>query len=334
MTVSNIEPIILDHALTKINEDGQTKIKITHVALGDKAWQPTPDSQGLVNEIFRVPVKNIKNMGDGVTHIDFHIDGKKQFVVREMAFILDGTDEQDSGTVFAIHSTPDQEIAHKTANSTLLMALDMQISQASAKVEPIELTGLLSLNDANQFNKGVVRLADIDQYFDHTINDPAAVLPMSIVRQINAQNNPVGQLVAMFNYTVPPGCLFCDGRWCKRTEFPELFDYLGHVYSSSLNPTQRQIYFCVPDMRNAVPRGFEPISAQRRGEAMGVRQFSQVGTHKHDRETTTKTKYSSGGNYLYNIYYKGAIERWPAHSKNDENRMENQAVSMWIRYRS
>lgn len=172
MSVS-LKPVItiagLEAVLNATNDGLQARI--THVALGDAGWTPDNTAIRMNHEKNRVPVANGTRVNPTQIHITAVEDGSTQYWVREIGFFL------DDGTLLAIWSDPDVELAWKAEGVDLLLAFDMVLTALPPDSVTIESSGLLDLSPATPTKKGVVRLATVDEAKDGIIGDAVVMTP-------------------------------------------------------------------------------------------------------------------------------------------------------------
>jgi len=123
-----LQPIITDAGLQAVfaaSNDGLS-MRITHIALGADAYNPTRAQTRLRNEKARFPVADGTRVSPTQIHLSAIADGTSQFWVREVGFIL------EDGTLLAVWSDPDQPLAYKTANVDLLLAFDLSLAALPA----------------------------------------------------------------------------------------------------------------------------------------------------------------------------------------------------------
>lgn len=107
---------------------------------------------------------------------------------------------------------------------------------------------------------------------------------------LQGPSGPVGEIIATGSVTPPPGFLYCNGQSVLRSQYQDLFNYIGTVYG-----TADSTHFNVPDMRGYFPRGaddgtgHDPNAGSRTaiatggatGSGPGSFQADQIASHRH-----------------------------------------------------
>lgn len=100
-------------------------VEITHIAVGHSGYSVATNSDGkatqtaLVNERQRVPVQDVRDVGNGQKDISFVVDGAGQYFIREVGFYL------ADGTLFAVASDPTQGLVWKSEISRAAISLEL-----------------------------------------------------------------------------------------------------------------------------------------------------------------------------------------------------------------
>ena len=100
---------------------------------------------------------------------------------------------------------------------------------------------------------------------------------VDFTKLISSEKRSIGILKEMIGYqpgaiayyarkTAPPGWLLCDGRKISQTDYPQLFEAIGHSYIK--NPDDTKTYdkeknFNLPDFQNAYLRSFDDRKKNR-----------------------------------------------------------------------
>ncbi|MFN4295165.1 MAG: phage tail protein [Thermoflexales bacterium] len=119
--------------------------EITHVALGDAAYQPEQSATALRAEKARYTVADGELLSPSRIHLTALADGPAEFWVREVGFFL------DNGVLFAVWSHASTPLAYKAAGVDLLLAFDLELSAVPPGSVTVHSTGAgLSLAMADQ----------------------------------------------------------------------------------------------------------------------------------------------------------------------------------------
>lgn len=119
-----LEPRITEAGLAAIwrsTHDG-VAAQITHIGLGDAAYDPDQSQTKLRAEKTRYPVSDGKKLGSSQIHLTAVADDEKSFWVREVGFFL------SDGTLLAVWSDPKRALAYKSADAELLLAYDLSLT--------------------------------------------------------------------------------------------------------------------------------------------------------------------------------------------------------------
>ncbi|RDH41660.1 phage tail protein [Zooshikella ganghwensis] len=98
------------------------KATITHMACGDKSYSPQPNQTRLVNERQRADILDYEELSPTQLRLGAVFKGDLEYEVREIGLFL------SSGTLLAVHSQPNQLLTYKSANSSWLQKLTLDIS--------------------------------------------------------------------------------------------------------------------------------------------------------------------------------------------------------------
>jgi hypothetical protein len=154
-----LQPIITTAGLQTVlnaSNDG-LQAKLTHIALGDTGWQPDATATQLQQERQRIPISNGSRLQSSQLHITAVENGDQNYWVREIGLFL------DDGTLLAIWSDPEQALAWKSSGVDLLLAFDLLLTALPADSVVIDGTGGLELPPATDQQRGIVRLATIEE---------------------------------------------------------------------------------------------------------------------------------------------------------------------------
>ncbi|WP_206196904.1 phage tail protein [Zooshikella ganghwensis] len=99
------------------------KATITHMACGDKSYSPQPNQTRLVNERQRADILDYEELSPTQLRLGAVFKGDLEYEVREIGLFL------SSGTLLAVHSQPNQLLTYKSANSSWLQKLTLDISR-------------------------------------------------------------------------------------------------------------------------------------------------------------------------------------------------------------
>ncbi len=95
--------------------------RISHIAVGDLAYQPNGSETALRREKQRIPIAGGQWVGDFAIHLNALLDGVSEFWIREIGIFL------DDGTLLAVWSDPDTPLAYKTTGVPILLAFDLSL---------------------------------------------------------------------------------------------------------------------------------------------------------------------------------------------------------------
>lgn len=111
-------------------------LEISHVALGDKGWNPVFDDEAktLKNEILRVPIIAGEKIGSSQIHLIAKADGPEDFVIKEVGFFL------KDGTLFGVFSSSEMALAYKLSGTEILLEFDLLLSTLPADSVQIVVT--------------------------------------------------------------------------------------------------------------------------------------------------------------------------------------------------
>jgi hypothetical protein len=154
-----LQPIITTAGLQAVlnaSNDG-LQAKLTHIALGDSGWQPDGNATQLQQERQRIPISSSSRLQSNQLHITAVENSDQNYWVREIGLFL------DDGTLLAIWSDAEQALAWKSADVDLLLAFDLLLTALPADSVIIDGTGGLALPPATDQQRGIVRLATIEE---------------------------------------------------------------------------------------------------------------------------------------------------------------------------
>lgn len=97
--------------------------RISHIAVGDRAYTPDGEETSLQNERARVPIAGGDWVGDHMIHLVSLLDGESAYWIKEVGIVL------DDGTLLALWSDPDTPLAYKSGSIDLMLAFDLAITQ-------------------------------------------------------------------------------------------------------------------------------------------------------------------------------------------------------------
>ncbi|WP_440029818.1 phage tail-collar fiber domain-containing protein [Chromobacterium amazonense] len=132
-----LEPRITEAGLAGIwraTNDG-VSAQITHIALGDAAYEPDQSQTKLRAEKARYPISDGKRLSASQIHVTAVADDAKAFWVREVGFFL------SDGTLLAVWSDPKRALAYKSPDAELLLAYDLALSALPPGSVTIESSG-------------------------------------------------------------------------------------------------------------------------------------------------------------------------------------------------
>ena len=154
-----LQPIITCAGLQAVlnaSNDG-LQAKLTHIALGDVGWQPDSNATALQQECQRIPISSSSRLQSNQLHITAVENGNQNYWVREIGLLL------ADGTLLAVWSDPEKALAWKSADVDLLLAFDLLLTAFPADSVVIDGTGGLELRPATEQQRGIVRLATIEE---------------------------------------------------------------------------------------------------------------------------------------------------------------------------
>ena len=130
-------PVITTAGLAAVfnaESDGMAA-RITHIALGDNARNPSKNEFKLVNERRRVSIADGQRVSDHQIHLTGVVDGDgPEFWVREVGFFL------EDGTLLAVWSDSNP-LAYISNAVPLLLAFDLRLDALPAESVTVEGTG-------------------------------------------------------------------------------------------------------------------------------------------------------------------------------------------------
>jgi phage-related tail fiber protein len=154
-----LQPIItnvgLQAALNASNDGLQAKL--THIALGDSGWQPNANATQLQQGRQRISISSSSRLQSNQLHITAVENGDQNYWVCEIGLFL------EDGTLLAIWSDAEQALAWKSADVDLLLAFDLLLTALPADSVIIDGSGGLELSPATDQQRGIVRLATIEE---------------------------------------------------------------------------------------------------------------------------------------------------------------------------
>ena len=154
-----LQPIITTvglQAILNASNDGW-QAKLTHIALGDVGWQPDATATQLQQERQRIPISNGSRLQSSQLHITAVENGDQNYWVREIGLFL------ADGTLLAVWSDAEQALAWKSADVDLLLAFDLLLTALPVDSVVIDGSGGLELAPAAEQQRGIVRLATIEE---------------------------------------------------------------------------------------------------------------------------------------------------------------------------
>ena len=129
-----LTPVITNAGLAAIvsSQNDGVNAKITHVALGSNAREPSKAENSLVNERLRVPIAGGERVSDTQIHLTaLATHATLNFWVYEIGFFL------EDGTMLAVWADTDP-LAYKSAGVDLLLAFDLVLSALPAESVTVE----------------------------------------------------------------------------------------------------------------------------------------------------------------------------------------------------
>ncbi|QNM96393.1 hypothetical protein [Chitinimonas koreensis] len=98
-------------------------LEITHIAIGDAAYDVGQGHLTLRHELGRYPVAAGKDQGDGRLHVEALADGPAAGWINEIGIIANGN------ILLAVWSHPTVKVGYKPAGQTMLLAFDLDLSE-------------------------------------------------------------------------------------------------------------------------------------------------------------------------------------------------------------
>ncbi len=132
-----LRPIITNAGISAVlaaSNDGLAA-KITHIALGDGAYEPTGAETALRSERVRVPIGGGRRIAPHEIEVQALVDTGPSFWVREIGIVL------EDGTLLAVWSSQSTPLAYKTDGIPLALAYYLALEALPADSVEIEVSG-------------------------------------------------------------------------------------------------------------------------------------------------------------------------------------------------
>ena len=159
-------------------------VRVTDIALGDVGWPATAAATTLQHECQRVPITGSRQLQDRQQHLTTIVQGEASYWVRELGVYL------ADGTLLAVWSDEQHTLAWKAANVDLILAFDIALTDLPTDKLVIEATDSLNLAPATQAQKGLIRLATIEEA-QAGILDNVALAPATLPEATQSQKGIV-----------------------------------------------------------------------------------------------------------------------------------------------
>ncbi|WP_125782836.1 phage tail protein [Pseudoalteromonas rubra] len=113
--------------------------RITHIAVGDQGYTPSPSQTRLYNERQREPVVDSEDLSDTQIRMAALFDGELEYSVKEIGVYL------ESGTLLGVYSGNGELLNFKSRNNNIIQKLTLDVSPLPAESVSI-IVGSNNLN--------------------------------------------------------------------------------------------------------------------------------------------------------------------------------------------
>ena len=318
-------------AVLNSSSDGVAAKKIIQIGLGgsdnkdEKGYAVVTNDKNyatqtaLLHEQERVDIVDGRRAGPEQIDLSFIADSDKEYYVRELGFYL------EDGTLFAVWSSPEHDLAWKAQNVPLIIGLELVLSALPADavtVEPGSTPLQLTITrEMTALSEAIIRLQTEQLEQRKALNT----------------NPPTGTIITFGAKTPPEGWLECDGAALSRTTYAKLFEVIGTLHGHGDGITT----FNLPDLRGEFVRGWDHGRGIDEGRGFGAWQEDEIVNHDHYLKQTgdraighTRGDVQGPSQYqaAFNSSYRVWNNYWTELTGGSETRPRNLALIYCMKY--
>ncbi len=160
--------------------DNEQSLQISHFALGDAGWTPTPEVVTLQHEVQRIAISGSRQLNNTQQHVTVLVQGEQEYWIREIGILL------ADGRLFALWSDPAHALAWKATKADLILSLTLDLAQLPSDRITIISNTSLNLAPATYTQYGTLRLATVAEVNAGTV-DNVAITPLTLPRASSSQ---------------------------------------------------------------------------------------------------------------------------------------------------
>lgn len=200
--------------LINAQNTGTGPVEIAEIGIGTGEYLPAANQTALVAEIKRLTTFSGVVVADNIIHVSVRDEGNDAYDVAEFGLYT------DSGTLFAVYSQDTGPFMQKSAQSSLLLAVDIAIAGLDVTT--------LSFGDTNfvnpQASETVAGLAEIATQAEVDAgDDDMRFVTAKKLRAIIKKISPLGQSFWHQGDTPPVGCMQYSGQILSRSTHADLW---------------------------------------------------------------------------------------------------------------